>query len=623
MKRRIGLISVLAVLAAVLFLPVLISCNDRGTQLRQALAAADSLMMTDPQAALDTLLTIDSADAARLPRADRALYTLLRTEAGYKCWLPVAENTAISEAVDYYRRKGPEDRLARALTMQGAVLTECGDPDGAMLAYKEAEPLIERSGDLEQLGLLHTHIASLYQDNILDNRTSVERYGKALECFYRAELTERIMYTHLSIARVLMYDSTEKATEHLQKGLSMALEYKDTTCILSAYELLTHLYYDKGDYRSVVRLANRAFRQFGRAQLNGTKEGIYTSILYNCAESYAESGNTDSAKIIVSGIPVRDKYDSLYVYSLYADIAEADKDYEKALDYQKEINSISADILQESHDSYLADIEKKYEDSILREEIYRRGRNNFFMAFILSLTVILAMILYLVMNKLLRKQKAETARQTDIAHTLSQTASRLTQELRTKNGEIGFLHTELALRENSLAFAEEEADRMRQEKRQEEKDRADLERMLVQQASANARLMQYYGSAYRAMQDIVTIYDTRSSNPRHFMDDALDVAREFISDMNSLSNAKTVIDTAYPGFTDSLLAEFSWLQSEDMHLIVLTCFGYPNGTVSSLLHISEANLAVRRTRLARKMGLDESLTKYLKKRLYTYRESTQ
>ena len=357
MKSHIGLISVLTVLAAVLFLSVLISCNDRGAQLRQALAAADSLMMTDPLAALDTLLTIDSADADGLPRADRALYTLLRTEAGYKCWLPVAENTAISEAVDYYRRKGPEDRLARALTMQGAVLSESGDPDGAMLAYKEAEPLIERSGDLEQLGLLHTHIASLYQDNILDNRTSVERYGKALECFYRAELTERIMYTHLSIARVLMYDSTEKATEHLQKGLSMALEYKDTTCILSAYELLTHLYYSRSDYDSVLQLANRVIRQYGHNSLHG-KEDIYMSILLNCADSYAKTGNTDSAKIIVSGIPVRDKYDSLYVYSLYADIAEADKDYEKALDCQKEVNGITADILQDSHDRQLADIEK-------------------------------------------------------------------------------------------------------------------------------------------------------------------------------------------------------------------------------------------------------------------------
>ena len=68
------------------------------------MAAADSLITAAPQAALDTLMTIDSSDAESLPRADRAFYTLLRTEAGYKCWLPVAENTTISEAVDYRGR---------------------------------------------------------------------------------------------------------------------------------------------------------------------------------------------------------------------------------------------------------------------------------------------------------------------------------------------------------------------------------------------------------------------------------------------------------------------------------------------------------------------------------------
>ena len=49
MKSHIGLISVLTVLAAVIFLSVLLSCNDRGAQLRQALAAADSLMMSTPE----------------------------------------------------------------------------------------------------------------------------------------------------------------------------------------------------------------------------------------------------------------------------------------------------------------------------------------------------------------------------------------------------------------------------------------------------------------------------------------------------------------------------------------------------------------------------------------------
>ena len=86
-------------------LSVVLSCSDRNAQARLTMAAADSLITAAPQAALDTLMTIDSSDAARLPRADRAFHTLLRTEAEYKCWLPVAENTTISEAVDYYRRK--------------------------------------------------------------------------------------------------------------------------------------------------------------------------------------------------------------------------------------------------------------------------------------------------------------------------------------------------------------------------------------------------------------------------------------------------------------------------------------------------------------------------------------
>ena len=200
-----------------------LSCSGRrDTQVPQALAAADSLMSTEPQAALDTLMTIDSSDAEKLPRADKAFYTLLRTEAEYKCWLPVAENTAIAEAADYYRRKGPEDRLARALVMQGAVLSERGDAESAMLAYKEAEPLLERSGDLEQLGLLHTRIGDLYGYYIADDSSAVYRYSKALECFKKAELNERVIFTHLSLASILIDYSEEPALHHADTALLLA-----------------------------------------------------------------------------------------------------------------------------------------------------------------------------------------------------------------------------------------------------------------------------------------------------------------------------------------------------------------------------------------------------------------
>ena len=611
-------------MAAVLtMLAAALSCSGRQAQVRQTLAAADSLMMTQPQAALDTLMTIDSSDAEKLPRTDRAFYTLLRTETEYKCYLPVAGNTAITEAADYYRRKGPEDRLARALVMQGAVLSEQGDAERAMLAYKEAEPMLERSGDLEQLGLLHTHVAALYQDNIFDVSASTDRYRKALECFHNAGLTEREMYTHLSLARVLMYDSTDKVYAHLQKGLSMALNTGNRTCLLSAYELLTHIYHSKGEYNSIIELTNRVVGQFGHTNLNEAEENTYKSLLYNCAVSYVATGCTDSAEIIAARIPVRDKYDSLYILSLHADFAEAEHDFEKALDCQKEINNVTADILQDSHDRLLADIEGKYENSRLREDVYRKERNNFILAFILSCTVLLATSVYLIMKKLLRRQKAETERQAGIADTLSRTASRLTQELITKDSESQSVNRELTRYRARLERVSETIERIKQEKQQEESERKELQNMLDRQAMTNDRLLKYYSSAYRVMQEIVTIYDMRSSNPKHFMEEAMDVAKEFITDMNSLSNAKTVIDTVYPGFTHSLFSEIPGLQDEDRHLIVLTCFGYPNSAVASLLRISEANLAVRRTRLARRMGLDESLTRYLREKLRTYTDTAE
>jgi len=142
-----------------------------------------------------------------MDREGHAFHTLLMTEAEYKNYLPVAEDTAIFKTVKYYRNGKKEDKLARALVMQGAVLSERGDAEGAMLAYKEAEPLIERTGDMEQLGLLHTRIASLYRSSFVNEPEAILRYRKALECFEKAELPERIMSAHLSLSRILMIDS--------------------------------------------------------------------------------------------------------------------------------------------------------------------------------------------------------------------------------------------------------------------------------------------------------------------------------------------------------------------------------------------------------------------------------
>lgn len=49
------------------------------------LAAADSLMGTDPSAALYSIMSIDSTEIPQLNKRDRAKYFLLKTQARYKC----------------------------------------------------------------------------------------------------------------------------------------------------------------------------------------------------------------------------------------------------------------------------------------------------------------------------------------------------------------------------------------------------------------------------------------------------------------------------------------------------------------------------------------------------------
>ena len=304
-----------SLLLTAFFLLSAMSCSDRSGHIRSALAAADSLMMTQPQAALDTLMSIDSSDAGKLSRADKAFYTLLRTEAEYKCFLPVAGNTAISEAADYYRRKGPEDRLARALVMQGAVLYERGDTEVAMAAYKEAEPMVEREGDLEQLGLLHTRIGELYQTNFNDS-AAIARDRKALACFEKAELPIRIMYAHVSLARMLMVDSVEKALPHLEKALSMAEQYRDRLCVLSASDLLCHIYQDRNNVTGIISTARNVLSEYGSVPQSPVEDQIYKSMLFKVARGYVSIGDADSARYICDLIPVTERVDSMMMLSI-------------------------------------------------------------------------------------------------------------------------------------------------------------------------------------------------------------------------------------------------------------------------------------------------------------------
>lgn len=575
------------ILYLIVLLCSLCSCSGRHVSRYPELAAADSLMMTDPQGALDILSGIDSAEVGRMDREDRAFHTLLMTEAEYKNYLPVAEDTAVSEAVSYYRRRGPEELLARALVMQGAVLSERGDAEGAMLAYKEAEPLVERMGDMEQLGLLHTRIAELYQISLVNSESAIDRYRKALDCFEKAELPERIVFANIALARMLMIDSMDKAIPHLEMALHMSEQYGMRIPGLNAMDLIYYMYEPEYNAREIINLTRKVFSLYGNVPQNTVEKTIYNAMWYKAARAYINLRKSDSAMILIESIQPNDKIDSIHLYTLYKDIAALENDSEKMQRYQENVHRIELSILEEGYESQLRDSELRYDHSRLEAELYRRDRSILLLTviFLLSGAAVAAVIFLL--RTMLRRQRAEARRFKALADIRGKELDRQTAE------------------SNSL----------REEKIHEEEARKSMEQMFRRYAAANSGLMRFYNLTYSTMRKIIDIYDIHQSNPAHLLDRSVDVARDFIRGINTYGDASTLIDTVYPGFLSGLFSEYPGLSKDERYLIILTCLGYPASTLCTILDISETNLSTRKTRLARKMGLDGSLAKYLSSRL--------
>lgn len=605
---HIGPNTVIAALLAALLLSAA-ACSDRNAQARLAMAAADSLMTADPQAALDTLMTIDSTDAAGLPRADRALYTLLRTEAEYKCYMPVAGNTTISEAVDYYRRKGPEDRLARALTMQGAVLSESGDPDGAMLAYKEAEPLLEHSGDLEQLGLLHTRIGELYQKSIVNDKNAILRFRQALQCFEKAGLPERIMSSHLSLAGMLLVDSADKAVPHLEKGLSMAEALHDTLNMLSAYSLYAFKEQSTDKFAQIARRAEQLYEEISVPSL--IEEDIINSINYCCAELFMDAEKQDSSLLFLNSIRMRDEVDSLSYYTIMARLYEKEDNTKKATECLRAANDITLRILKEGYDSQLIEVEKKYDNDILSEKLKVSRNRIMVLTALLLLAVAVSSIIYLISKNKARK------RELILRDAVSDLQS-LRAELLSKQDETTRLHSRLHDTETAMEHLKKQIETEAKKHNQEAKELKNLRESFVSQATSNQELLTLNGKILgmtKTLADICYIYEGSPNMPGKVEE----AVKSILSDEDTLNNILgKMLELTYPGFMTGLSKEYPSLNDSDRKLIVLTCCGFSSSTASVILGISVQNLNARKYRIARKMGIDGRISSFMKKKLSEY-----
>lgn len=359
------------VLAAIILLSAP-SCSDRSGRVSAALSAADSLMMTRPQAALDTLSGIDSTEVRKMRSRDRAFYTLLRTEARYKCWYPVDTDTAVFEAADYFRRKGPDGLYARALLMKGAVHKERHEPIDALEAYKTAEPIFDKHDNQEQIGLLHTRIGELYQNTFVDKESSVERYRKALHCFENAGASSRFAPANLTLARTLLSQSNlDEALGYITSGIHYAVISQDISSLANGKELMSWYYLYSGDYDRAVRTAKDALKT-----LNTNCKQLTTVTAFG----YAGLHKADSAILIARTLPTNTTADSISVLMILCEASKDSGNWKNAFKYMDSLSTMEKSLIIRNKNYDLKTVEDYYTARNRELMLMNRNKSNILMS---------------------------------------------------------------------------------------------------------------------------------------------------------------------------------------------------------------------------------------------------
>ena len=101
----------------VLFFSVLMLCVSCNEAALQKMRRADSIMNSNCDSALVLLSQIDGAKLCS--NSDRAYYALLLTEARYKNFIPLENDSLISIATEYYSKNNDSHLYGRALMYRG------------------------------------------------------------------------------------------------------------------------------------------------------------------------------------------------------------------------------------------------------------------------------------------------------------------------------------------------------------------------------------------------------------------------------------------------------------------------------------------------------------------------
>lgn len=267
------------------------------------LLSADSLMEIYPDSALSILESISSPQ--KLPRADRALYALLLTQARHKNYIALGDDSLIKTAVEYYGDKKKSVRAAKAHYYWGATYGEKGYTSFAVDEYLTAIRLMPVRDEF--LAMIYDNLADCYEKDELDN-VAMEAYRAAYQIL---KGKSGQIYPMRGIARMfLLQNRKDSALFYYQQALDCALADKDSSLIGALYHDFAMVYNEKKDYILANQYVSKAIMIQGEGAVNACLSKVQIMLNLNQLDSASYFYNKNMSQLDIYGKAVC--YDGMY-----------------------------------------------------------------------------------------------------------------------------------------------------------------------------------------------------------------------------------------------------------------------------------------------------------------------
>ena len=540
----------------------LVACN-RHSKHWETLMQVETFIVQRPDSALAVLEHINISELKG--KEERARYALLYTQAKDKNYIDETDLSLICEAQKYYKESDNVRYRFLSLYYYGRVLCNNSDFHKAIIAYTEAEALLEKLGDENLSGLLYVQIGNIYRITH-DYDKCLEAYKSAYNHYSKAKLDSHMAYSLLDIG-IAYWNLTDTAIaeEYFTQSLMMAKALNDEYLERICYENLFVLYDEIDENEKCTNIAFELNEKFNSS--------LFSPVCLASMASYnAKIGDYESIDkyLIEAWNGTQNKSDSIALYFQSANIMKIIGNTDKALDYFEKGINLQNEELRYAMQQPIVSIQKDYFQNQAEYNSYRLKKNLQIYVTLSIIVFLILLIVFMYMRHRFLKKDLEISKYMDLA-------SELQVSIRDKEAKISEFSERISVSEQTHISQIHEMS-------------GHIAELFHKQYELLDKLSNTYYETHGCSKEKESIYEQVKSE-----------INKFANDKKTMAQLERIVNTYKNNVMSHIREEINSVSERDVKLLCYIYAGFSAKSISIFVGETTGNILTRKYRLRNKI----------------------